>query len=77
MALLARPTKSFQTLHDKDYYSTFRTLLNARALLPIGQTRAEVRCPICGGTAWITREEHNSGQAVVAACDDGCFMCRE
>jgi len=78
MATMMIPTKSAKlTLHDIDYNNVKNQIDNARALMAPGQGRAEIRCPICGGTAWTCRAEANNGQSIIAACDDGCFICRE
>jgi len=78
MATMMIPTKGPRlTLHDHDYYSVKQMIDNARALMAPGQGRAEVRCPICGGTAWTCRAEANNGQSIIAACDDGCFTAYE
>ena len=72
------PSRTAQmTLHDVDYTNVKQTIENARSLMTVGQGRAEIRCPICGGTAWVTRREYNRGDAPVAKCDDGCFFCYE
>ena len=78
MATMMIPTRSARvTLHDIDYHKVHQMIDNARALMAPGQGRAEIRCPICGGTAWASRREDNSGQAIVAACDAGCFTAYE
>ena len=77
MALLARPTKSFQTLHDVDYTKIFSMIKNARAIMQPGDIRVETRCPVCGGDAWVLPERHNDGQSIVAMCEGGCFVCWE
>jgi len=78
MATMMIPTRSARvTLHDIDYHKVKPLIDNARTLMAPGQGRAEIRCPICGGTAWTCRAEANSGQSIIAACDDGCFICRE
>ncbi|MDD4775147.1 MAG: hypothetical protein PHG75_01450 [Syntrophomonas sp.] len=78
MALLLIPSKTAKlTLHDIDYHNVKTMIDNARSLMAPGQGRAEIRCPICGGTAWTCRAETNSGQTIVAACDAGCFTCYE
>ena len=78
MATMMIPTKSAKlTLHDIDYNNVKTMIDNARALMAPGQGRAEIRCPICGGTAWTCRAEANNGQSIIAACDDGCFTAYE
>jgi len=78
MPIMMIPTRSARvTLHDIDYHKVHQMIDNARALMAPGQGRAEIRCPICGGTAWTCRAEANNGQSIIAACDDGCFICRE
>jgi hypothetical protein len=78
MATMMIPTRSAQmTLHDKDYYSVKGMIDNARAIMKPGDIRVDTRCPVCGGTAWTCRAEANNGQSIIAACDDGCFICRE
>jgi len=78
MATMMIPTKSAQqTLHDIDYHNVKTIIDNARSLMAPGQGRAEIRCPICGGTAWTCRAEANNGQSIIAACDDGCFTAYE
>jgi len=78
MATMMIPTKSAKlTLHDIDYTNVKTMIDNARSLMAPGQGRAEIRCPICGGTAWTCRAEANNGQSIIAACDDGCFTAYE
>jgi len=78
MATMMIPTRSARvTLHDIDYHNVKNQIDNARTLMAPGQGRAEIRCPICGGTAWTCRAEANNGQAIVAACDAGCFTAYE
>jgi hypothetical protein len=78
MAIMMIPSRTAQqTLHDIDYTNVRTILENARSLMVPGQSRAEIRCPICGGTAWATRREYNQGNTPIAQCDDGCFFCYE
>ncbi len=77
MALLARPTKSFQTLHDVDYTKVFTMIKNARAVMKPGDIRVDTRCPVCGGIAWVISRDYNNGETPVAMCDSGCFECWE
>ena len=78
MATMMIPSRSARvTLHDIDYHKVHQMIDNARALMAPGQGRAEIRCPICGGTAWVLPEHHNDGQSCIAQCEGGCFVCWE
>jgi len=78
MALMTIPSRSARvTLHDIDYHKVHQMIDNARAIMKPGDIRVDTRCPVCGGVAWVLPEHFNNGQACIAQCTAGCFVCWE
>lgn len=64
------------TMHDQDYIRVLNAIQTARAELLPGQICIEIRCPICGSTAFVLSDEGNQNTCV-AWCEQNCFAAFE